>query len=794
MSVGRISWDSRTVRSLLWLFFAATTFATFVPLFPRFPEDGLDPSWQFALNQAVAQGLVFGQDVIFSFGPYAAVYNRVYHPATDGLMLLGALLFWAGYAGLCLLVTRRGGVVWPTLLAVFIAGAMYLPDPVLFSLPLLVALATYRITLPSDHPGGIPPAASRPRYLALIFAPLGLLPLIKGTALILAVAIAGLCSVMLARRRQRFLALSALGVPPLTALALWLIAGQPVAALPDYVVTMVSVISGYTEAMAVKGKASEVISYAVIAVLLLAYVVSATKGDPRDSRVFLLASCGLILFLAFKAGFVRHDSHAVIASTTIVVASVLLASLFPRWPAAGLVTLALLAWVYVDQGHVGSSAHSMVGRIGKTYGDVWLGLRERFLAGGNPLPARYGDALGKIRGRAPLPSLTGTTDIYAYQQSRLLASENSWAPRPVLQSYSAYTPRLARMVEAHFRTGRSPANMIFRVETIDGRYPTLDEGVIWPALIENYSVERVFADFAVLRKDRAAPASALGGAYYEAEHRIDEQVRLPRPDRPAYAELILKPTWLGRVRALFWKPPPLTLTVTLRDGTARTYRIVSGMTETGFILSPLIESTQDFARFATTGTRDMSDMLVTALMVRAGRNAGRFWQPIYTLRLRPLVVPQRKDGSTIWVSDNVVESHRFASLRRSTPECDGSIDAVNGAPPAARVLRARGVFTVEGWTAVAPRSGVAADEVFVTLRNKTGQRTYYSTRTTPRPDVKQYFGQPDMNDVGFTAQVDVSKLRGTQVLGISRRYQQSLEDCSQFRLTVEIGGQESLTR
>jgi hypothetical protein len=35
--------------------------------------------------------------------------------------------------------------------------------------------------------------------------------------------------------------------------------------------------------------------------------------------------------------------------------------------------------------------------------------------------------------------------------------------------------------------------------------------------------------------------------------------------------------------------------VGLADGTTRTFRIIPGMTETGFVLSPLIESTRDFA-------------------------------------------------------------------------------------------------------------------------------------------------------------------------------------------------------
>lgn len=38
------------------------------------PSIGLNPSWKFALNQAVSQKLNFGMDIIFTFGLYASIY------------------------------------------------------------------------------------------------------------------------------------------------------------------------------------------------------------------------------------------------------------------------------------------------------------------------------------------------------------------------------------------------------------------------------------------------------------------------------------------------------------------------------------------------------------------------------------------------------------------------------------------------------------------------------------------------------------------------------------------------
>jgi hypothetical protein len=54
-----------------------------MPLMPEMPTTGLDPSWRFALNVAVSPGLVFGRDVLFTFGPLGAIYTQLYSPATD---------------------------------------------------------------------------------------------------------------------------------------------------------------------------------------------------------------------------------------------------------------------------------------------------------------------------------------------------------------------------------------------------------------------------------------------------------------------------------------------------------------------------------------------------------------------------------------------------------------------------------------------------------------------------------------------------------------------------------------
>jgi hypothetical protein len=75
---------------------AAGTAVLFVlPLNPNFPDRNFDASWAYALNEAVARHLIFGRDIVLTFGPLASLYTWMYHPATDGIMLLGSRA-WSG--------------------------------------------------------------------------------------------------------------------------------------------------------------------------------------------------------------------------------------------------------------------------------------------------------------------------------------------------------------------------------------------------------------------------------------------------------------------------------------------------------------------------------------------------------------------------------------------------------------------------------------------------------------------------------------------------------------------------
>ena len=67
------------------------------------PAASLDNSWAVGLSLAIARGLVFGKQVVFTYGPLGlAAVPRAVSPGTLALGLLGAAAMWLALAALVL--------------------------------------------------------------------------------------------------------------------------------------------------------------------------------------------------------------------------------------------------------------------------------------------------------------------------------------------------------------------------------------------------------------------------------------------------------------------------------------------------------------------------------------------------------------------------------------------------------------------------------------------------------------------------------------------------------------------
>jgi hypothetical protein len=587
-----------SLRIILCISLMITALIVATPLYPIMPSSGLDSSWMYAINEAVADSFAFGREVIFTFGPYGAIYTRMFHPGTDALVM-GAGLFFGLCFGAVSILLARSSLWWGLCMLFVVASQNYVRDDVVFaSYGLLLVMAvsneTWVMRLARRNFSQFKSAL----FVALLLA-LGLLPLIKGSLIINVAASSIAVFLLFLMTESIFLAVTSIMAPIIALMVFWTLSGQSIGDLPSYFSNMLQIISGYTEAMENPGDFREAVVYVAASAGLL-YVLLKTSAKPAF-KLLLLISFVTFLFSAFKGGFVRHDSdHVLFAAAAIILAPVVInMSVFKPRKAFSIVWLPVVAWFLIIDGVYGHSisGHSIPNvlfiNLLETYTRGLEGFRERVLT--VDLNQAFSDHVTAIAQQANFPKLDGTTDIYDWGQAYLLASGNSWRPRPVLQSYSAYTPHLAQLDQEHLAGGKAPDNILFRLETIDDRFPSMNDGPSWPVLLAKYTLSDERNDYLLLKRLGEAAEPQLQEVL---SRRLELGRAVDVPDNNLlflYAQVEVRPSLLGRIASILYKTNRLRMSVTLASGQTRDFRIVSGMASAGFLLSPLVENTEEFA-------------------------------------------------------------------------------------------------------------------------------------------------------------------------------------------------------
>ncbi|MBB6187490.1 hypothetical protein [Rhodanobacter sp. MP7CTX1] len=729
----------RTARNLAWLFSLVATLLLMVPFGPKMPSLGLDSSWGYAANIAVAEHLRFGRDIVFTFGPLASVYSRFFHPATDELMLSGSVIIAAAIFGGFSALAIKERRIW--LLAVPLYLSQFSRDAQFTALPLLILLvANVKLERPSR--GTLP--------LLLLAIACGLLPLIKAS-FTLAVIVCTILAVAMLYRRATMLAIAIILIEIFVVPVAWVASGQAIGDLGHYFVSQGPIISGYTEAMSQPGNSSEIYVYLLVAACLM---ISGWHTW-RSSRGWRILGLAVIFFLSFKAGFVRHDGHATLAAAILALVS--LALLVER-PRGGylMLTLSLVAWGYISISYRPinpiSIARSFSNTIERASNSLWGRVTDR-----GRLDRSFAIANDQIRRSTLLPPYYGTADLYPWDLSALLASTATWSPRPAFQSYFAYTPGLAIENRQHLDAG-GPSRIYFQINPVDKRYPSLDDGTSWPDLIANYRISGYADEYLILDKRVVKPAIDIGPQLFSRQMNFGAEVSMPPTTKPIWALIAIKPTLLGRLVSAALKLPTLDILVRYLDGTAKTFRFIPGMAETGFLLSPTVASSTDFAALESTLAPEiLAGKYVKSFEIVGASGSRLLWGKDFTATLSTLNVASDKNVDRVLLNPSVVGTP-IDSLPDGG-EC--MIDTLNDVDVAGRAMTITGnLLEIRGWALVSGALGRENNSVALALVGKDGSVRMQSLRKVKRPDVADYFGKPGLI-AGFEALVDTRPLEGT---------------------------------
>jgi hypothetical protein len=574
----------------------------FLPCTPpdEYPNlDNIDIAWTQALHAAFHQHLQFGREVVFTYGPWGFI-SRGYHPAThfvSWLLWIGlSVVFWVAGRRLAGHFSGNRLISWLWL----IAFAAFASIPVGDDFNLRVVAWSMLLLITHFF---VEESSFTPTQIALVIS-LGLLSLTKFTGFIAAAVVILVMAVDDLTRRRFPWSLPVFGA---SILCFWLAAGQSWSSFMPYLANSWRLTSGYTDAMMRYrvGERRDEIWYLLLAIANARLIGTVAWGRFRLRSGLVVISLAAILFLLFKGSYVRPDRHEISAANGLVL--VALAGLAVAWREknrwlafAG--TAVLVACVIF-----GSLAfnrwfpeNKLPRQLAATFGFHSLSAPIR-TAFADSLQQHFDADDAAERERLPLPSVPGTTDIFPWDLTPILARGLTYHPRPILQSYTAYTPELAEMNAAFLRSTNAPENVFFGINPIDGRYPALDDGRSWPVLLTSYDVRDISKSNATLL---VLARSATARAYHlepltNVAAQYGETVTVPDAGgHPVWVEMDINKSLKGTIISTLFKPSVVQLKVSLRDGSQIGSRIIPGLARSGFLLSPFIGNTMSFAALA----------------------------------------------------------------------------------------------------------------------------------------------------------------------------------------------------
>lgn len=597
--------------ALLWL----TRFAP--PEHPAVPE--LDPSWAQALGYALVHGLQFGRDIVFTYGPLGWFAHAAWQPELFGWKLFAFEIAFklALCAFLARGIVRQGG---PAMKLLFVL-LLLVPEPgaEAFYFTCVVALGAWLLERTSAAHAR---AASARELLAA--APVWLLlagvAWIKFTYLVLAVAAIAVVAtrLVLAKRARAAAAHALLAFGAL--LFLWCACGQNPLNLWAYASTSWEVARGYAQAMSAPAEGADVALALASLAGGLFLVWGASRGTGALELVARLALFAAGAFVAFKAGFV------VAGSTTITCFGYALwapwwfandAAPAPRRAGAlalGRVLVALLAlWGY-QRAQIASGGgttrplaawNQILADHASSVAELGT-LREAYTLERTALADQH--ALPRIRERVGDAEI----DVFQVELAVLFLNDLHWRPRPVLQSYAAYTERLAELNAAHFRSERAPRFVLWRFSTIDHRLPGLDDAPAQCEVLRRYRPVLSEGGYLLLERDDARGAAPAARRVLERDVHFGERVELPELEgRGGVLRLDLRPTARGALEGFVASWPRVELEIETDGAFTSVFRLVPGAARAGVLIDPWMCG-QDAIENASSGGKSQR---VTAIRV-----------------------------------------------------------------------------------------------------------------------------------------------------------------------------------
>jgi glycosyltransferase involved in cell wall biosynthesis len=545
------------------MLFLLTLIGTLIYL--RIPIDiasgGLESSWAQVLHYAYANNWQYGIDIVWTFGPLACLSGWLHNFAPYQSetyyfsIIFQVVIFWILNIWLITEAFRLHSTPgkYATIVLFFL-----IPMPsIIFTGSVLVAgrnMVLKRRTLL--------------RNFAVIFM-LSIISLINFTYFLYVsfVATIFIISVLIEKKPLHNIFIYIFSFVLLFN-CVWIVSGQDLFNVIPYIKYSLEIASGYNEAMAGAARRYDAISLlCFIPLFLWALAEVMLIFKKRNFASILPALVVLVgVFLTYKHGVTRFDGAHVIFFSAFLVVIPLLA-----WPEISLpdrlITLSKTMLLFVSI--IGLAITIMFYRPVILISGPISAFKQYILFDiertKHKLDIRRAQIILKNRLSPNILNEIGysTVDlIYSNSQGLILINNLNYCPRPVFQSYSAYTPELLELNGKHFEKINGPKYVLIKLGTIDNRLAIADDSIAFKNIIYHYRPVLFKDKFLLFRRNLSSTKSNQKINILRRNISFDESV--PCPSKPCgliWLDFKINYTIWGQIKRLLQRSPPVFITV-----------------------------------------------------------------------------------------------------------------------------------------------------------------------------------------------------------------------------------------
>ena len=724
---------------------------------------GLDSSWVFGLNYLAHSHFKFGPDIIFTYGPLGFIYlpEMIGQNIAIALVVRGFIWFLLfGKIATMYRDCRFGRIPCILLLISLLLAQSLLMVDYMVGITGLLFLVSRGPEQQSFTNTTLP--------LSLLAAVAFLTKTSIYAMLMMSVAAYWLFTYIETRTRPSRASLLRLGCVVLTPFIAYLVYNPSLNGLWAYIGGVSEIGTGYIDAMSTLGLQQR--DYLLISLLIALMLGVIAYSVWRRWMLWRHAACIVAgFYVGLKHGIVRADGHITIAYSFAVV---LFAIVISNWNREGTATVTgVVGWVAVCIVSVIGmapffpivsadrwSATSRIDRVRILF--QWTQSMAALAAQSeaNVRSDRLPDALLARIQRSPVT-------IFPSELTYAQANDLNLLPLYTLQAYSAYTRKLDLLTADHVRKSPADTRLLMEWNAIDGRHPLLDVPATWMAIYSGFQGDLAESNFLLLKK-RQSPKVIQFKPIEQGNADLRQWMAVPKREHAVSVSVSFSPTLWGMGRRMFYKTNPLSVEFETNRGILGPFRVIPDVLREPAIINCLpldAASLQSLLfegncqqrvmrfRFLGEGLESFSSVGLVAFSEA----------PDERLRFIEDINPR---------DDSMLDDPKLVA---DAPIWNGSIDAINGAPPSITgeniplrvALDQR--LEIQGWAASNEKASEAFESVYGIM-----ERQRFRALVTPRPDVAKYRGNPRLGKAGFHLNIDASMVpRGThaiQLVGVTR--------------------------